>query len=272
MKNRIQLTLVELICILAAFIVMIPFLIILLNSFKDIREAALFGLSLPSEWVFTNYSRVFERADIVRGFKNSFLISGFTVFLIIICASTSAFIIQRRNSILTQRIFIMYIIGLIMPTAIVPTIQLMVDLNINGTYAAVIFYYVAVMLPFAIFLLVGFMKSIPRELDEAAIIDGCNYPRMFFQIIFPLLMPVLITVTIVVMINVWNDFTGPFYLITDTKKWTVVLLIYNFMSQYETDWGLVFAFMTIVISPILIIYILLQRYIIHGLTAGSVKG
>ena len=102
--------------------------------------------------------------------------------------------------------------------------------------------------------------------------EGCSNIRLFASIIFPILTPALITVTIVVMTTVWNDFFGPFYLISDSRKWTVILKIYSFVSQYHTNWGLVFAFMVLVISPVLIIYLFLQNYIIAGLTAGSVKG
>jgi raffinose/stachyose/melibiose transport system permease protein len=271
-KRRIGLIGLELIVICLALVVLVPFMIIFINSFKNIREAALFQLSLPMEWIFTNYKAVYEQTNIWRGFKNSFFISGSVVFLVNLCASMAAFVIQRRNSRITRLSYYFFIIGLIMPVSIVPTIKLMMDLHIHGTYLSIILYYTAVLLPFSIFLLTGFMKSIPRELDEAAIIEGCSYFRLYFSVVFPLLISVLITVTIVVTIAVWNDFFGPFYLVMDSTKWTIVLLIFSFVTMYETNWGVVFAFMVIVVAPVLILYLLLQRYIIDGLTAGSLKG
>lgn len=262
----------EIIVIAMALVILVPFLIILINSFKGIREAALFQLSLPTEWQFDNYTKVFDQANIMRGFKNSVVISGLVVVVVNLFASMAAFIIQRRNTRIPKLAFYLFIIGLIMPVSIVPTIKLMMDLGIHGSYFSIIMYYTAVLLPFSVFLLVGFMKSIPRELDEAAIIEGCSYFKLYFKIILPLLISILITVTIVVMISVWNDFFGPFYLVTDSTKWTIVLQIFSFVTLYSTNWGITFAFMVIVIAPVLIIYLLLQRYIIDGLTAGSLKG
>lgn len=271
-SRRGTLIVLEIVAICFALMILVPFIMILVNSFKGIRESALFGLSLPSEWQFSNYKEVFGQAHILRGFKNSFLISGLVVVCVNLFASMAAFIIQRRNDRFLRGAYYMFIMGLIVPVSIVPTIKLMGDLHIRGTYFSLIMYYTAVLLPFAVFLLVGFMKSIPRELDEAALIEGCGFFRLYLQIILPLLITVLVTVTIVVMVSVWNDFFGPFYLMTDSTKWTIVLQIFNFVTMYSTNWGVVFAFMVIVISPILIIYLLLQRYIIDGLTAGSLKG
>mgnify|MGYP002620165971 FL=1 len=271
-QKRVRLAVLELFAILCALVIVIPFFMILVNSFKGIRESAQFGLSLPTQWVFDNYKQVFETGNILRGFKNSLLISGLTVFCVNLLASMAAFVIQRRDSKFVRAVFYLFILGLIVPVSIVPTIKLMGDLGIKGSYFSLVMYYSAVLLPFSVFLLVGFMKSIPRELDEAALIEGCGFFRLYFRIILPLLVTVLVTVTIVVVVSVWNDFFGPFYLMTDSTKWTIVLQIFNFVTMYSTNWGVVFAFMVMVVSPVLLIYFLLQRYIIDGLTAGSVKG
>ncbi|MDQ0889030.1 raffinose/stachyose/melibiose transport system permease protein [Paenibacillus sp. V4I9] len=271
-QRRNMLIVLELVAICLALMILIPFLMILVNSFKDIRESALFGLSLPREWHFSNYKEIFVQAHIVRGFMNSFLISGCVVLSVNVFASMAAFIIQRRDDRFLRTAYYLFIMGLIVPVSIVPTIKLMGDLHIRGTYFSLIMYYTAVLLPFAVFLLVGFMKSIPRELDEAALLEGCGYFRLYVQIILPLIITVLVTVAIVVMVSVWNDFFGPFYLMTDSTKWTIVLQIFNFVTMYSTNWGVVFAFMVVVVAPILLIYLFLQRYIIDGLTAGSLKG
>lgn len=271
-QHRGRLILLEIVAFALAILILIPFFMILVNSFKDIRESALFGLGLPGEWKFSNYADVFAQANILRGFKNSLLISASVVVTVNLFASMAAFVIQRRDDKLMRGSFYMFIMGLIVPVSIVPTIKLMGDLHIKGTYFSLVMYYTAVLLPFAVFMLVGFMKSVPRELDEAALLEGSSYFRLYFQMILPLLMTVLVTVTIVVLVSVWNDFFGPFYLMTDSTKWTLVLQVFNFVTLYSTNWGVVFAFMVMVVSPVLIIYLFLQRYIIDGLTAGSLKG
>ncbi|WP_284645628.1 carbohydrate ABC transporter permease [Paenibacillus silviterrae] len=271
-KERIGLIILELIALACAMVIIIPFFMILVNSFKDIRESALFGLTLPSTWHFSNYADTFSQANIFRGFKNSILISLSVVVCVNLLASMAAFVIQRRDDKLLRAAYYTFIMGLIVPVSIVPTIKLMGDLHIRGTYFSLVMYYTAVLLPFAVFLLVGFMKSIPRELDEAALLEGCSHFRLYWQVVLPLLLTVLVTVTIVVMVSVWNDFFGPFYLMTDSTKWTIVLQIFNFVTMYSTNWGVVFAFMVIVVTPVLFVYLLLQRFIIDGLTAGSLKG
>jgi raffinose/stachyose/melibiose transport system permease protein len=249
-----------------------PFLVILINSVKGDRQSALFGLGLPTKFVFQNYVSVFQDSNIVRGFVNSFIICGFTLIFDNIFAAMAAFVIQRKRSFMYRASFLLIFLGLIVPVSIIPTIKLMMQLHVYNTYLGIVLYYTATVMPFSVFLLTGFMKSIPRELDESALIEGSSYLRLFVQIILPLLMTALITVTIVVTVAVWNDFYAPFYLLSDSTKWTIILSVFNFISKYQTNWGVVFAFMMLVISPILIVYFTLQRYIIDGLTAGSLKG
>jgi raffinose/stachyose/melibiose transport system permease protein len=257
---------------LLAGIVLIPFFMIFVNSFKNMREAALFSLSFSANSSFDNYLFVLARPNFIRGMKNSVIITFFSVLLIDIFAAMSAFIIQRRAGKLGRFMYFLYFAGLIVPVSIIPTIKIMMLTHIHNTYVGIILYYTAIQLPFSVFLLTGFMKSLPRELDEAALIEGCGYFRLFYRIILPLLITPIITSTIVATTAVWNDFQAPFYLISDSSKWPIVIGIYNFVTQYYTNWGTVFAFMVLVIAPVLIIYVFLQRYIINGLTAGSIKG
>jgi raffinose/stachyose/melibiose transport system permease protein len=255
-----------------AGVVLIPFLMIFVNSFKNMRESALFSLVPSVNSSFSNYLTVLGRPYFLRGMKNSLIITAATVVLVDIFAAMSAFTIQRKAGRFGKAVYFLYFAGLIVPMSIIPTIQIMMQTHIHNTYLGIILYYTAVQLPFSVFMLTGFMKSLPRELDEAALMEGCGYFRMFIQIILPLLITPLVTCTIVTTTAVWNDFLGPFYLISDSSKWPIVISIYNFVTQYYTNWGNVFAFMIMIIAPVLIVYILLQRYIINGLTAGSVKG
>lgn len=269
--RRLRVAAAEAACVALASVVVVPFLMIAVNSLKDIREAALFRLSLPSKWMWSNYAKVLAESGIARGFANSIGLAAAVVAVTDLCAALAAFVIQRRGGAL-RYLYYLFFLGLIAPVAIVPTIRLMMDLGIHNTYHGIVLYYAATVMPFSVFVLTGFMKSLPRELDEAALMEGCGHLRLFFGIIAPLIGPALVTVTIVVATAVWDDFMGPFYLISDSRKWTIILKIFSFMSQYQTEWGLVFAFMMMVLAPVLAVYLLLQRYIIEGLTAGSLKG
>ncbi len=270
-RLRLLVLFVEILCVSLAAAVIVPFFMIAVNSLKGVREAALFGLSLPSKWMWSNYAKVLSESGILRGFANSIGLAAAVVLVDDVFAALAAFVIQRRRGAL-RLLYYLFFLGLIAPVAIVPTIRLMMDLRIHNTYPGIVLYYTATVLPFSVFVLTGFMKSLPRELDEAALMEGCGYARLFFRIIVPLIVSALVTVTIVVTTAVWDDFMGPFYLISDSRKWTIMLKIFSFMSQYETQWGLVFAFMMMVLAPVLAVYLALQRYIIEGLTAGSLKG
>lgn len=260
------------VCLVFALIIIVPFLIIIINSFKGAREAALFSLTLPKQVSFDNYQKVLQYSQILRGFVNSIVLSVGTVIFTNLFAAMAAFVIQRQGDRLHKIIYIVFLMGIIIPIPIIPTIRLMMLLNVHNTYIGIILYYIAINLPFTVFLFTGYMKSIPRELDESVFMEGGSYFTLFSRIIFPLLSPALVTSTIIVMVRVWNDFMGPFYLISDSRKWTVILNVFNFISMYQTNWGVVFAFMAMVITPLLIIYFFLQKYIISGLTAGSLKG
>jgi raffinose/stachyose/melibiose transport system permease protein len=258
--------------LILAAVVLVPFLMILVNSLKNMRESALFNLTVSANSSLDNYKTVLGKPYFIRGMKNSFIITLFTVVLVNIFAAMAAFTIQRRAGRFGKFVYFLYFAGLIVPISIIPTIRIMMQTHIHNTYLGIILFYTATHIPFSVFLLTGFMKSLPRELDEAALMEGCGYFRMFWQIIIPLMLTPIITSTIVTTTSVWNDFQAPFYLISDSSKWPIVIGIYNFVTQYYTNWGTVFAFMVMVIAPILIIYAFLQKYIINGLTAGSVKG
>ena len=271
-RPQITRSITYLVSVIAGLIVLVPFLMICINSLKGARESALFQLSLPTHFMFKNYLEVFVQSNVLRGFRNSFIICASTLVLDNLFAAMAAFVIQRKRSLTNRVSFMLFFLGLIIPVSIIPTIRLMMELRVYNSFLGIVLYYTATVMPFSIFLLTGFMKSIPRELDESALLEGASYIRLFFQIIMPLLVTSLITVTIVVTVAVWNDFFAPFYLLSDSRKWTIILSVFDFISKYQTDWGLVFAFMMLVISPILIVYFALQRYIIDGLTAGSLKG
>jgi raffinose/stachyose/melibiose transport system permease protein len=263
---------IEIILALCAIIVIIPLYMIVINSFKSSGEAAFFKLNFPSKWIFKNYRVVFDQGKILKGFFNSIIIAVISLVIINISASAAAFCIQRNNRRLTNSIYYLFVLGLVMPVAIVPTIKTLMIFQLHNTYQGMVLYYSAVLLPFTIFLMTGYIKSIPKELDESAIIDGSNYFILFFRIILPILQPVVITASLVIIINIWNDFLGPFYLLSDISKWTVTISVFNYIGKYGTNWGLVFADITAVITPIIILYFLLQEYIIEGMTAGAVKG
>jgi raffinose/stachyose/melibiose transport system permease protein len=243
-----------------------------LGSVKSPLEAQAYNLKRPSQLQFDNYVKVFKDGGMGTAFKNSLIITSFGVFFTTIFAAMCSFTIARKKSRYTDILFICILLGMIAPFSVVPTISLMQILNLSGTYVSVIFIYIGINISYSVFIFAGFIKSVPRELDEAAIVDGCGPYRMFFSIILPLLQPVLATNIIITTMAIWNEFMIPLYFFNTASKWTLPLTVYNFFGQYAGQWNLVFANLVITVVPIVVIYLLGQKYIVSGMTSGAVKG
>ncbi len=164
------------------------------------------------------------------------------------------------------------ILGITLPINHVALTKVMQVTHLINTRLGLSLLYTALQLPFSVFLVYGYINSVPRTLDEAAIIDGCKPIRMFISIVLPLIRPVLSAVMILNFMNSWNEFIMPLYYLNDTKKWPVTLAVYNFFGRYEMEWNLVCADIILTSLPIIIIYLLGQKYIIDGMTSGAVKG
>jgi raffinose/stachyose/melibiose transport system permease protein len=144
--------------------------------------------------------------------------------------------------------------------------------HLINTQIGMIILYAATQIPFNVFLIYGFVDAIPQELDEAAIIDGCTPLRLFFSIILPLLAPVIVTAGVLNFVGIWNDFLLPLYYLNNSAYWPMTLAVYNFFGQFQQDWNLVSADIVLTVVPVLAIYLIGQRFILSGLTAGAVKG
>lgn len=204
--------------------------------------------------------------------KNSTILTIGSVALIVIIGSFLGFVIQRRANRLASIVSTLLLIGLIVPPAVVPTIYLLQKIGLYKTLISLVLIEVAIQLPFATLIFRTFVASIPREIDEAAIIDGANPFQLFAHIIFPLLRPASVTVAVISAVFIYNDFTLPLYFLPGEDNVTAQLTLYSFRSQFNTQWNLLFANVIIITIPPLIMYIFFQRQIVAGLTAGSVKG
>lgn len=272
-QKKLSLVLIEVICLLASFTVLVPLYFVLITSFKSKNEAADMLLTFPTQFhIIDNYKTVIFKGNIFNAFLNSALITISSVILIVIFSAFAGFVLQRRVGKASTFINFLIMIGLIVPPSMVTTFWVMKFLHMSGSYLGVILMYIAIGFPFSTILFKGFYKTIPVELDQAAFIDGCSSLRMFFSIIFPLLKPVTVTVFIVQFMTVWNDFTIVLYFLTSSSQYTLPLTIYFFFGQFASSWNLVFADVVIIAAPVIAIYIFAQKYIIAGMTSGAVKG
>lgn len=271
-KRKAELIILEIVMILCSLIILIPLLIVLLGSVKDSLEAAGFNISLPTEWHFENFAFVVENGNIIQSFLNSVLITAASTVIGVLSSAMLGFVLARRNTRGTEQLYNYIFLGMVAPMQIITTFFVLSTLQLSGSYIGVILVYIAINLPFNTFLFTSFIKGVPRELDEAAIMDGCGIWRMFFSVILPLLKPVVATSGIIFAMNVWNDFQLPLYFLSDSSKWTLPLTVYSFYGKYFSSWNYVFADMIITALPLLIIYMFAQKYIVQGMTAGAVKG
>ncbi|MCR2807093.1 carbohydrate ABC transporter permease [Paenibacillus soyae] len=272
MRLALRNYIVEILLIAASLIIIIPLLLMILGSFMTSVEVSQFKIKIPETWQFSNYSRVFEEGGLMRAFWNGVLITGLSSILNIVTSSGAAFILARRESKLSSFLYLFFFMGLIAPMSTITTIRVVQWLGFYGSVTSVIFIYAALNTAFSMFLYSGFIKSIPKALDEVAFLEGASLFSVFIRIITPLIVPVNATVAIMVFMSVWNDITIPLYFLTDSSTWTMPLSVYNFYGKYSREWNLIFANLMLTSLPVLILYLFAQKYIVSGLTAGAVKG
>jgi raffinose/stachyose/melibiose transport system permease protein len=247
----------------------------LLTAVKNQAQATDLDFAWPTQWrVVQNFKEVIEARDsvLLRAYVNSTILTVASVALITVFAAMAAFVLQRRAGKHGAVAGFLVLSGLIIPPAIVPTIWLLQGLGLFKTLPGLILVEVAFGLPYAVLLFRAFIAAIPRELDEAAMIDGCGGLRLFFQVIFPLLRPVTITVILTSSVFIFNDFVNPLYFLPGDENATVQVTLYNFRSQYSTQWNLLFMDIVLITIPPLLAFIFFNRKIVSGLTAGAIKG
>jgi raffinose/stachyose/melibiose transport system permease protein len=252
----------------------LPFWTIIVNSLKTERDAALLSISLPDQWAaFQNYATVLKEGNIGRGFLNTVLYCGASIAIVLLLGSLAAWILARSKSVLIKPAYYIAISGVFVPPAIVTTIVVLKGLGVYGSRLGIILYYSAIYLPVAIFLMAGFVRNIPLELEEAARVDGAGPLRVFARIILPLLRPGLVTCFVLLFLVIWNDFISPFFFLANTKQWPLTVGLYNFASgqQFTVRWNLVFAHVVVVSLPAVAIFLFAQRQLISGLMEGARK-
>ena len=260
----------------ATFVIfIIPFIFVAFTAVKTKREASLLNFTWPTEWHFLqNLIDVVQARDymLLLAYFNSTIITVGAVTLLIILSAMVGYLLQRRESRWNGVIYAFVLAGLMIPPAVVPTIWVLQGLGLFKTVWGMILIQVAYGLPFSILLYRSFIGTIPRDLDEAARIDGATPWQLFFKVILPLLKPVTVTNIVVQSIAIFNDFTNPLYYLPGKGNVTVQLTLYNFQSQFQSQFNLLFMNILLVTIPPLIVFIFFNRQIVAGMTAGGVKG
>jgi raffinose/stachyose/melibiose transport system permease protein len=261
--------------VVSVVVFLVPFAFIFLTAAKDASDAARLQFSWPQQWTFVeNLTEVLTTRDgiVVRAFVNSTILTVVSVVVMVILAAMVGYLLQRRRSRLNPIVNFFVLAGLIVPPAVVPTIWVLQQTGLFKTMPGLILIEATFGLSFCILLVRAFVATIPRELDEAAVIDGAGPLRLFFAVILPLLRPVIITVVVVQAVAVFNDFTNPLYFLPGDENATVQLTLYNFQSQMVSQFNLLFMDILLITVPPLVMYIFFNRQIVAGMTSGAVKG
>jgi len=261
--------------VVSIVVFIIPFAFIVLTAVKDRTQSADLSFSWPHQFRFVqNFIEVVEARDymLVIAFINSTILTVASVAGMVVLSAMAGFVLQRRKSRWNGFINFLVLSGLIIPPAVVPTIWVLQRFGLFKTMPGLILIEIAYGLSFCILLFRAFVATIPRELDEAAIIDGAGPLKLFFRVVFPLLRSVIVTVVVVQSVNVFNDFVNPLYFLPGDKNATVQLTLYNFSSQYTTQYNLLFMDILLITIPPLIMFLFFNRQIVAGLTSGAIKG
>jgi raffinose/stachyose/melibiose transport system permease protein len=271
--RRYWLDAVALAVMLVVFVV--PFAFIAMTAVKDRAESAQLDFSWPSSWhLWENLKEVVTTRDnlLVRAMRNSFVVTVVSVALLVVFCAMAGFVLERRRDRMAKVVNAAVLAGLIIPPAVVPTIYVLQEIHLFNSLWGLVLVEVAYIAPFSIILFRAFVATIPRQLDEAAMIDGCTGLSLFFRVVFPLLRPVTITVILTASVAIYNDFVNPLYFLPGSDNATVQLTLYNFQSQFNTRWNLLFMDVLLITVPALIMFIVFNRKIVAGLTTGAVKG
>jgi raffinose/stachyose/melibiose transport system permease protein len=261
--------------VLSAIFFLVPFAFIFVIASKDRVAANLLEFSWPQNFVLLdNLRQALAARDylMVIAFINSVILTVTSVAALVILSAMVAYVWQRRASRWNPVVNILILAGLIVPPAVVPTIWVLQSLGLFKTMPGLILIEIAYGIPFCVLLFRAFVTTVPRELDEAAVVDGAGPVQIFFRVIFPVLRSVIMTVIILQSVLIYNDFQHPLYFLPGTENATVQITLLNFQSQFTTQYNLLFATILLVTIPPLIMFIFFNRKIVEGMAAGSVKG
>ena len=261
--------------IVYALLILIPLLVVMLTSVKTLQETFANPLGFPEGGIkFDNYIAIFQEQTMAGYFMNSTIVTLFSVTLTLLFASMIAFGITRLNSWMGNVLFVLFTLGMMVPAQVimVPLYSLMIDFGLTNSLVGLILVNISSTLPIAVFILTGFMKTLPKELFEAATIDGAGNWQMYMKVAIPLSLPSLSATAIFLFVMHWNDLLYPLLFITDNAYKTLPLALLEFQGQYSTNYPMLFTGVIIASAPMVIAYVFLQRFFVAGMTAGAVKG
>ncbi|GHF34750.1 raffinose/stachyose/melibiose transport system permease protein [Amycolatopsis bartoniae] len=263
----------EIVMLVAAAIWWVPFYLIVALSLQDDDAVQHRSLALPiTHPQLSNFSDAWSDPTngMGHGLLSSLIITGGSVVVIVVLASLGAYAIARHAGRLSNGLYVTFVIGIVLPyqLGLIPAFVALRELGLVGTYLGMILLYTGLEMPTAIFLYAGFIRALPRDYEEAALVDGATPLRIFWRVVFPLLAPVTATVAVVTALFVWNDFFAQLVFLGGTANQTLPVAIYGFVGEFSTQWNYVFAGVVLSVLPVLAFFVLTQRKLVKGFTGG----
>ena len=260
--------------LIIAGVIVIPIFYAVAGGFKDNYQLSASPMAMPDPWVVSNYTDVLGSDTFWIQLKNSVLIAAITTAVVLVFASLAAFVFARRSFPGREVVFTLFTLGLLFPSAvaILPLFVLVRTLGLLDNPLGIALPQAAFALPLTIIILRPFFRSIPNELEDAALIDGCGTFGFFWRILLPLSRPVLATIAVLTIVASWNQFLLPLVILSDQANWTLPLGVSNFSTQYSSDTARILAYTSLSLVPALVFYLFAERQIVGGLTSGAVKG
>jgi raffinose/stachyose/melibiose transport system permease protein len=255
-------------------VVILPLYALFVSCFKSTAQIYASPLALPPQWSLDNFISAWTQLNLGQNLLNSLMVTVGAVLITIVVSAMAAFPLSRYDLNWGPWMLLLFLAGIMLPIrlASVELFNVMKHLNLIDSLWGLVFVYVAIRIPFAVFIFVNFMRTLPRELEEAARIDGAGEVRILFQVILPVVVPAVAIVAIFTSIAVWNDFFFPLIFIFSDENKTIPLAIAGFIGQYRTDWGTIFASLGISLAPVLAMYLILARQIREGVgSTGAIK-
>lgn len=250
-----------------------PFYVLIINTLKDKTQILKAPLDLPRQLGLENFVLAFEKMSYLHAFFNTLIITIFSVLLIVIFASMTAYLFVRTKWKFNKIMFFVMVASMLIPfqAVMIPLVTIYGSMNLLNNKWTLIYMYMGFGSSLAVFIYHGFIKSIPLELEEAAMIDGCTRLQTFFKIVFPLLKPTTMTLVILNVLWIWNDFLLPSLVLITAKTRTLMLSTYYFHGTYTSDYALLMASLLLTIAPVIVLYLFIQKHIIKGVMQGSIK-
>ncbi|GAK40335.1 carbohydrate ABC transporter permease [Paenibacillus urinalis] len=271
---RISTFITELFMILLALVFLVPFYFLFVNSVKTFGDLLTNAASWPQAFEWSNYQRAWEITNFPKVLTNSLIVTVISNLLLVLISSMTAYRMVRHNTRFNRVLFTLFVAAMVIPfqSIMIPLVKVTSTVGIMNSHWGLIICYLGFGVPMSVFLFHGFVKSVPVEIEEAARVDGSNAYGVFFRIVYPLMRPMYVTIIILNTLWIWNDYLLPSIVLQDAELHTIPIATYAFFGQYTKQWDLALPALVLGITPIILFFLLMQKHIIQGITAGSVKG